>query len=130
METPLGLRDRAILELLYATGIRNEELRTLELVGRGPGEGSSSRVTGKGSEGARRPRGTDRPQLAHGVPARQCRPLLVSGRDPGTLFLSKSGRRITTANLIDLVRKYAKKAGLSGRRSRPTRCATPAPRTC
>jgi integrase/recombinase XerD len=37
---------------------------------------------------------------------------LVKPPDPGLLFLSKKGRKITNGNLIDLIRKHAKRAGL------------------
>ena len=42
----------------------------------------------------------------------KARPALANGYERGLLFLSKNGRRITGLNLIDLVRKYAIKAGL------------------
>ena len=49
VETPLGLRDRAMLELLYASGLRVSELVTLKTVHVGFAEGTLH-VTGKGSK--------------------------------------------------------------------------------
>ena len=109
-ETPLGLRDRAILELLYATGMRNEELRSLKIsdVDREMGQ---IRVTGKGMKDRVVPAG----RIAMNWLAlylEKARPALANGTDRGLLFITKNGRKIIGLNLIDLVRKYAKKAGL------------------
>lgn len=108
--TPLGLRDRAILELLYATGIRNEELRSLKLqdVDR---ESGQVQVTGKGTKERVVPVG----RIALNwltLYLQQARPRLVNGCDRGLLFLSRTGRQINGLNLNDVVHKHAKKAGL------------------
>jgi integrase/recombinase XerD len=110
VKSPLGLRDRAILELLYATGIRNEELRSLKLqdVDR---EASQARITGKGAKDRVVPVGRIALNWLS-LYLQDARPKLISRADPGLLFLSKKGRKITNGNLIDLIRKYAKKAGL------------------
>lgn len=111
-ETPIGLRDRAILELLYATGIRNEELRNLYLtdVDRELGQ---VRVTGKGMKDRVVPMG----RIALNwltLYLEKARPALLAGPDGGLLFPSKNGRKIIGLNLIDLVKKYAKRAGIPG----------------
>jgi integrase/recombinase XerD len=110
--TPLGLRDRAILELLYATGIRNEELRTLKLadVDRERGQ---VRVTGKGKKDRVVPVGRIALNWLMQY-LETARPYLLEGCDTGHVFLSKHGRPLTTGNLITLVDKYAKKAALPG----------------
>ena len=111
VKTPLGLRDRAILEMLYATGIRSGELRAIRLMDVDR-EKEQLRVKGKGSKERIVPIG----RIALNWLAEYLekgRPLLLSGRDTGILFPTKNGRGITAANLVDLVRKYAKKAGLS-----------------
>jgi len=110
VKTPLGLRDRAILELLYATGIRNEELRSLKLqdVER---EAAQARITGKGSKDRVVPIGRIALNWLS-LYLQDARPKLVRLPDTGLLFLSKRGRKITGLNLGDLVRRYAKKAGL------------------
>lgn len=110
VQTSLGLRDRAILEMLYATGIRNEELRSLKLqdVDRETGQ---VRVTGKGTKDRVVPVG----RIALNwltLYLQQARPGLVNGCDHGLLFVSKNGRKLTTLSLIDVVKKYARKAGL------------------
>ena len=98
-----------MLELLYATGIRSLELRTLavddwELVE------NTFFVTGKGSKDRMVPVGAwVKPYLYEYLTA--ARPKLSS--DPhGLLFVSKSGRMIARANLAWIVRTYARKAGL------------------
>jgi len=108
--TPLGLRDRAILELLYATGIRNEELRGLKLTDVDREKGLL-RVMGKGSRERIVPVG----RIALNwltLYLAKARPSLLNGRPAPLLFPSKNGRRITGENLIHMVRKYARKAAL------------------
>jgi integrase/recombinase XerD len=107
-------RDRAMLELLYATGLRNEELRGLTLDNLDIAE-KTMFVHGKGSK--------DRIVLVGGwvMPhllkyLESARPLLHSSRNPTDLiFVSKNSRRITNCNLNDLIRKYARRAGLEHR---------------
>ena len=112
--TPLGLRDRAILETLYATGLRSEELRALE-VDDWDQESNSLLVHGKGSKERVVPLGGwVRPYLHRYL--EKGRPLLVGspqGGGPQGLFVSKSGRHIARANLAQMVRRYVKKAGLA-----------------
>lgn len=107
---PVGLRDRAILELLYATGIRNEELRNLRFqdVDR---QGGKLHLKGKGSKERIVPAG--RIALAWlALYLEEVRPRFITGADPGWVFLSNRGRKIVGGNLVDLVRKYAGQAGL------------------
>ena len=115
-DRPLGLRDKAILELLYSTGIRNSELRSLavydvdiqnqELRVRG-GKGGKDRVVPTGEIAAR----------CVDAYVKTARPrLLAQGEDPAArslLFVSCGGKRITMSNLVDLVRKYARRAKLT-----------------
>jgi integrase/recombinase XerD len=109
-KTPLGMRDRAILELLYTTGLRNTELRTLRItdVER---DAAQIHVTGKGTKDRVVPVGRIALNWLS-LYLKEARPKLLGGKDRGLVFLSKNGRIITTLNLIDLVRKYGKKAGL------------------
>src|SRR5260221_6572300 len=109
-ETPLGLRDRALLEVLYASGLRAGELVTLRLenVLR---EEKLLRVIGKGNRerivpvGEKAMAAIDR-WLARG------RPLLIRAKTGGELFLGEHGRRLTTARVWQIVRETAKLAGL------------------
>jgi len=107
----LGLRDRAILELLYATGLRNEELRRLRLTDIDREKGLL-RVRGKGNRERIVPVG----RIALNwltLYLEKTRPVLTSEKAPSTVFLSKNGKRLTPGNLIDLIRKYAIRVGLS-----------------
>ena len=111
---PLWVRDRAILELMYASGLRaseggalglNEVMETLGVV----------RVTGKGDKQRLVPMG--RPaREALAVYLAECRPLLArgDGRDNGRVFLSRTGRPIERVRVWQLVKKYAAIAGLHG----------------
>ncbi len=122
-ETPLGIRDRAIVELLYATGMRSEELRTLTLDDWDE-SANTLFITGKGSKDRVVPAGAWMPPFLRRYLA-AARPRLAA---PGVnlFFLSKNGRMIARANLSWLVRRYAAKAGLRGVTTHSVRhaCAT------
>jgi integrase/recombinase XerD len=108
-DKPLGLRDRAILEVMYATGARVSEAADLRVENvnfdfqfvRCFGKGSKERIVpiGKRAVAAlRKYVGGPRPRLDR--------------KGSPFLFLSKSGRRMSRENLWALVRKYALVAGL------------------
>lgn len=111
---PLWLRDRAILELMYASGLRasevgalglDEVIETLGIV----------RVTGKGDKQRLVPMGKPaRQALAHYIA--DCRPRIrrPDGRDRGRVFLSRTGRPIERVRVWQIVKKYAALAGLEG----------------
>jgi integrase/recombinase XerD len=113
VKTPLGLRDRALLELLYAAGLRAAEILTLRIEQLDLGSGSA-RVIGKGNkerlvllgkaaeEAIRRYLDTARPKL-------------VRSKSGGEVFLGNHGRRLTTSHLWGIVKKAAKAAGLDTR---------------
>jgi integrase/recombinase XerD len=111
---PITTRDRAMLELLYATGLRSEEARSLVLDRLDLVE-KTLFVNGKGSRDRIVPVGDwVVPYLREYLEA--ARPHLVNSREPlALLFLSKNGRMITNCNLNDLVRKYCNRAGIEGR---------------
>jgi integrase/recombinase XerD len=112
--TLLGLRDRAMLEVLYSTGIRNAELRALQLydvdLDRGfvrvnEGKNAKDRVVPLGDAACR----WVKEYLT------EARPKLVAARrDAGeqTLFLSKNGRQLVPLGVIYPIRKYARAAGI------------------
>ncbi len=113
---PLWVRDRAILELMYASGLRASEVLTLKL--RDILERAQClRVIGKGDKQRLVPMGEPAAD-ALGEYLRHCRPLLVTAeragerRDKGCVFVSRSGRPLTRARLWTLVRDYARQAGL------------------
>lgn len=108
--TPAGIRDRAMLELLYATGIRVSELATLTLnrVNRQMG---FLVTVGKGRKERIVPVG----QSALGWLGRyieHARPVFLKKKASTALFLNRSGERFTRQGLWKLIKKYAKMAGL------------------
>jgi len=107
---PLGQRDRAILEILYATGMRISELVGLDMgtvdIARG-----QMMVRGKGSK--------ERIVLL-GRPARDAldlylkegRPKLLKGKRTSALFLNRSGERLSVRGVQLMLDRRARKAGL------------------
>ncbi|MCS7167709.1 MAG: site-specific tyrosine recombinase XerD [Gemmatales bacterium] len=107
-------RDRAILEVLYATGARASEVVRLRLEDVYLEQGFL-RCVGKGNKQRIVPLG--RPALtAIQAYLQEQRPQLCR-RSPGTpwLFLSRSGQRLTREMVWVVVRKYARRAGLTGK---------------
>jgi integrase/recombinase XerD len=109
-ETPAEIRDSAMLELMYATGIRVSELIGLTvnsinwqvgyLVAMGKGE--KERIVPVGQTAYER---VKRYQEA-------ARPLLLKGRESDLLFLNRSGKGLSRQGFWKIVKKYAAKAGL------------------
>jgi integrase/recombinase XerC len=116
LSTPLGQRDRALLELLYASGLRVSELvgLTLEQI---EIETNEIRVWGKGSK--------ERVVLM-GQPAAEAlkdyinegRAELRGDRKTKALFLDRYGQKLTERSVQRLLNQYAKKAGI-GKRVHP-----------
>lgn len=107
---PFALRNRAMLELLYASGLRISELcgarlEHLEL------EAGWIRVTGKGNKTRIVPVGAKaREALEHYL--RVERPTLVTRRTGAEIFLSNHGKPLTRARVWQIVKEYAALAGL------------------
>jgi integrase/recombinase XerD len=108
--TPLGLRDRAILEVLYASGLRASEIVGLRLENYLRTDGLL-RVTGKGDRERVVPVGTSAVGAIDAWLARG-RPLLVKARTGGEVFIGEHGRRLTTARLWQIVQEMAKLGGV------------------
>ncbi len=109
---PLGLRDRAIFEVLYAGGLRVSELCDLRLENLDL-ETGFARVTGKGKKTRLVPLG--KPALdSLGRYLREERPGLVSKRSGAEVFLSVRGRKLTPPRIRQLITQYASRAGLEG----------------
>ncbi|MEI7767883.1 MAG: tyrosine recombinase [Phycisphaerae bacterium] len=110
----LALRDRAILELFYASGLRASELADLQ-TGDVHFAMGAVRVLGKGSKERIVPLGHPA-QVAMLHYQKQLRPTLVAaaaGRDSSAFFLSRSGQNITRVVCWQIVVKYGRKAGLA-----------------
>lgn len=108
--TPHGLRDRAILELFYSSGLRVSELAELNLQQVDLQQGFV-RVFGKGSKERVVPVGG---QAAEAVATYLAagRPGLVKPRTGSAVFLSERGQAISRKTIWALIKGYAKKAGL------------------
>ena len=107
----LGLRDRAMIELLYASGLRISELARARLENFSTEEGIL-RVTGKGNKTRLVPVGRKACEaLASYLMAERGK--LVKPRSGSEIFLSQRGGKLTTARIWQIVKKHAKHSGLS-----------------
>ena len=109
--TPQGVRDRAILEVLYSTGIRRSELAHLQLYDLDTERGTLMVRLGKGKKDRMVPIG----ERAIAWVERYCedvRPLLVGLFDDNTLFLTHLGEAFTPNRLTQLVRETIQKADI------------------
>jgi integrase/recombinase XerC/integrase/recombinase XerD len=109
--TALDLRDRALFEVAYACGLRAEELVTLD-VAAADFDAEQLRVEGKGSKTRFVPAGE--PALdALARYLQRGRPALAAGDGEPALFLSKSGRRLSTSDVRRRLRVWATRSGLA-----------------
>ena len=112
---PNALRDRALLELMYACGLRASEAIGLdtddvdmdERVLRARGKGSKERIVPIGQAAARAVR----------IYLERGRPALVKGRPETRLFVNFRGGPLTRQGLYKIVRRHATSAGLADRMS-------------
>jgi integrase/recombinase XerD len=116
-DTVLGLRDRAMLELMYASGLRVSELVELPLAGLNLRQGVL-RVTGKGGKDRLVPVGEVALERI-GAYLTDARPALAKGRQPQALFLSNRGEGMTRQMFWILVKRYALQVGIHARRISP-----------
>jgi len=108
---PLGLRDRAILELLYATGLRVSELISLKQSNLLFDTGII-RVMGKGSKERIVPVGRSAIQYVE-LYQRQVRVHLVKRMDTSdAVFLNYRGRPLSRMAIWDMIKRYARQAGI------------------
>ncbi|HEY3132125.1 MAG TPA: tyrosine recombinase XerC [Acidobacteriota bacterium] len=109
-DSPLAVRDRAILELLYATGMRVSELTALD---RDDVDLSQRfvRVLGKGRKERIIPFGTKAEARIRDY--LQVREQIARGRlQPEALFVNKNGTRLTSRSVGRLIKKYVREAAL------------------
>ncbi len=107
---PLGLRDRAMLELLYASGLRISELAGAKLENLDL-ENGVIRVTGKGNKTRLVPVGRKACRALERY-IRQERPDLVRPKSGSEVFLSIRGSRLTTVRIWQIVKACARRSGL------------------
>ena len=106
--TPLGLRDRCMLEILYASGLRVSELVGLKTVHVGLNEGVL-RVVGKGSKERLVPFGDDAHDWLRRYLA-ESRGTIVQARTSEALFVTVRGHAMTRQMFWQLIKRYALRA--------------------
>jgi integrase/recombinase XerD len=112
VNTPLGLRERTMLELMYASGLRVSELVDLKIVELSLNDGVL-RITGKGAKTRLVP---------FGAPARawiecyvkEARGIILNGQQNDALFVTGRGGPMTRQMFWILVKKHAARAGITG----------------
>ena len=109
--TPEGVRDRTMIELLYATGLRVSELVSLE-TGNVDVERGVVSCSGKGSKQRRVPLG--RSVISWLQKHEAARRLLLGGRESKKLFVGPGGRELTRHHVWAGLKKYAARAGVHG----------------
>jgi integrase/recombinase XerD len=108
--TALGLRDRAMLETLYASGLRVSELVDLKIVQVSLDMGVV-RVLGKGAKERLTPLGEEAIEWIVRYP-REARPELLGGRNSDALFVTARGAPMTRQAFWALVKRHGAKAGI------------------
>jgi integrase/recombinase XerD len=114
LEDPLGVRDRAILETFYSTGIRRFELISLKLYDLDVARGTLMVRQGKGKKDRMIPIG-DRATAWIDKYLVEVRPTLAFEPDDGTIFLTNEGEPFTPNRLTQLVRAYVDRADIGKR---------------
>ena len=108
----LGLRDRAILETFYSTGMRRMELIGLTVYSIEPERGTVMIRQGKGKKDRLIPIG-ERAMLWIQTYLDRARPELVTGKDDGTLFLNSFGEPFLPVPMTNLMRSYVERSGVN-----------------
>jgi len=108
---PLGLRDRTMLELMYASGLRVTELVTLKTFQLGLNEGVL-RVMGKGSKERLVPFGEEARQWLDRYLA-EARGAILAGQQTDDLFVTHRGAGMTRVMFWVIVKKWAAVAGIT-----------------
>jgi integrase/recombinase XerD len=110
VNTPLGLRDRTMLELMYASGLRVSELVELKSIELGMNEGVL-RITGKGSKTRLVPFGEEARTWIERY-LKEGRPAIMGGQIDDALFVTARGGPMTRQMFWTLIKKYALKADI------------------
>jgi len=112
VETPLGLRDRTMLELMYASGLRVSEIVSLKTVALGLNEGIVRIVNGKGGKERLVPFGGEAAQWIRRYLADARTPLL-EGKTTDAVFVGRhTGTGLTRQAFWSLIKRYATMANI------------------
>lgn len=110
VETPLGLRDRTMLEVMYASGLRVSELVLLKAIEVGMNEGVL-RITGKGNKTRLVPFGEEAREWIERY-MKQARLTILNNKVSDALFITALGGPMTRQMFWTLIKKYALKADI------------------
>ena len=108
---PIGLRDKAMIELMYASGLRVSELVDLRAVHLSLADGVV-RVTGKGSKERLVPFGAEAADWITRYAA-EARPVILGGQSSDALFVTGRGEAMSRQMFWKLIRKYSVVAGIT-----------------
>ena len=111
LSTPLGLRDRAMLEILYASGLRVSELVTLQMNQINLRQGVI-RITGKGNKERLVPIGEEALDYLQQY-IKNGRDELLNGRRCDALFPSNRAQQMTRQTFWHSIKRYSVKAGIN-----------------
>jgi len=111
VDTPLGMRDRTMLEVLYATGLRVSELVSLSVAQVSLDMGVV-RVMGKGSKERLVPLGEEALDWLRRY-LKEARPVLLAGKLCEALFVTARAAAMTRQMFWYLIKKHAKQGGVS-----------------
>jgi integrase/recombinase XerD len=117
VDTPLGLRDRAMFEVLYATGLRVTELVGLKADQVNLRQGVL-RVMGKGSKERLVPLGEEAQDWLERY-SRDVRPALLAGKVVEAVFVTNRKAGMTRQMFWTMVKRHALQAGIDGKRISP-----------
>jgi integrase/recombinase XerD len=117
LASPAGLRDRAMVELMYATGLRVSELVNLPATGVNLRQGVL-RVMGKGSKERLVPLGEEAQHWLERYLA-EARPVLAGGRAVAPLFPGREGAALSRQQFWNVVKRLAAVAGIDPARVSP-----------
>jgi integrase/recombinase XerC/integrase/recombinase XerD len=109
---PLEVRDRAMLELAYACGLRAEEIVNLDLDA-ADFDSEALRVTGKGSKTRVVPMGEPASRALERY-LRTARPALATSRAERAMFLSRRGRRLSPSDVRRRLARWVREAAIAG----------------
>jgi integrase/recombinase XerD len=113
LQTPLGIRDRAMLEMLYATGMRVSELTQLP-THQVNLEGGYVLLYGKGSKERIVPLGSEAMKWAT-LYLKTARGILAKGKESPSLFINRSGKGMSRQRFWKNLKDYGRRAGLRKR---------------